>query len=114
MLSSIQDVSYDVESLYTKIFIEETVNYIIEQIYIHKKLIIYSKLILRRLLIKLATYCTFKFDSRFFKQVDGCTMWGPQSIVFRDIYIVKIENGLVILSKSLTEDLYMTFIADRN
>ena len=74
MLSSIQDVSYDLESLYTKIFIEETVNYIIEQIYIHKKLIICSKLILRRLLIKLATYCTFKFDSRFFKQVDGCTM----------------------------------------
>ena len=56
------------------ITIEETINYIIEQIYIHKKLTpICSKLIFRRLLIKLATECTFKFSGRFFKQVDGCT-----------------------------------------
>ena len=45
MLSSIpplqddeKDVSYDVESLFTNIPIEETINYIIEQIYVHKKL----------------------------------------------------------------------------
>ena len=45
MLSSIpplqddeEDVSYDVESLFTNIPIQETINYIIEQIYVHKKL----------------------------------------------------------------------------
>ena len=45
MLSSIpplqddeKDVSYDVESLFTNIPIEETINYITEQIYVHKKL----------------------------------------------------------------------------
>ena len=44
MLSSIsplqddeEDVLYDVESLFTNILIEETINYIIEQIYAHKK-----------------------------------------------------------------------------
>ena len=66
MLSSIPpsqddeaDVSYDVESLFTNIPIEETTNYITEQIYVHKKLTpIYSKLIFGRLLIKLATECT--------------------------------------------------------
>ena len=43
MLSSIppleddeEDVSYDVKSLTTNIPIEETINYIIEQIYVHK------------------------------------------------------------------------------
>ena len=46
------------------------VEYIIEQIYVHKKLTpICSKLIFRRMLIKLATKCTFTFIGRFFKQV---------------------------------------------
>ena len=102
MLSSIlpwqddeEDVSYDVESLFTNILIEETINYIIDQIYVHKKLTpICSKLIFRRLLIKLATECTFKFNSRFLKQVDGCTMGGPLSVTFSDIYMVKMEMML--------------------
>ena len=60
------DVSYDVESLFINIPIEKTINYIIEQIYVHKKLTpVCSKLIFRRLLIKLTTQCTFKFNSRF-------------------------------------------------
>ena len=83
-----EDVSYDVESLFTNISIEETVNYIIEQIYIHKKLApICSKRIFRRLLIKLTTECTFKFNSRFLKQVvDVCTTGGPLSATFSDIW----------------------------
>ena len=55
MLSSIpplqgdeEDVSYDAESLFTNIPIQETINYIIDQIYVHKKLTpICSKLIFR-------------------------------------------------------------------
>ena len=109
MLSSIpplqddeEDVSYDAESLFTNILIQETVNYIIEQIYVHQKLTpIYLKLIFRRLLIKLATECTFKFNNRFLKQVDGCTMGGPLSVTFSDIYMVKMENDVVIPSKPI-------------
>ena len=75
MLSSIpplqddeEDVSYDVESLFANILIQETINYIIEQINVHKKLTpICSKLISRRLLIKLSAECTFKFNNRFLK-----------------------------------------------
>ena len=85
MLSSIpplqddeEDVLYDEESLFTNIPIEETINYIIEQIYVPKKLTpICSKHIFRRLMIKLATESTFKFNSRFLKQMDDCTMGGP-------------------------------------
>ena len=94
MLSSIpplqddeEDVSYDLESLFTNILLQETINYIIEQIYVHKKLMpICLKLIFRRSLIKLATECTFKLNNRFLKQVDGCTMGGPLSVTFSDIW----------------------------
>ena len=101
---------YDFESLFTNIPIEETINYIIEQIYVHKKLTpICSKLIFRRLLIKLATVCTFKFNSKYFKQVDGCIMGGPLSVTFSDIYMVKMENDVVTLSKPI---FYRIFVDD--
>ena len=99
-----QDVSYDVESLFTNIPIEETINYIsLSKLMFIKFMLtpIYSKLIFRRLMIKLATECTFKLNSRFLKQVDGCTMGGPPSITFSDIYMIKMENDVVIPSKPI-------------
>ena len=43
------------------------------------------KLVFRRLLLKLATECTFKFNNIFFKQVDGGTVGGPLSVTYSDI-----------------------------
>ena len=82
MLSSIpplqddkEDVSYDVESMFTDILIEETINYIID---VQNKLAaIFLKMIFIKLLVKLATESTFKFNNRLLKQVDGCTMGEP-------------------------------------
>ena len=90
------------KSLFTNILIGETIHYINEQIYVHTKLTqICSKLIFKILLIKLATECTFKFNSRFFRQVDGCTMGRPLSVTFSDIYIVKMENDILTPSKPI-------------
>ena len=51
-----EGVSYDVESLFTNIPVKETVNYILDQIYVHKALpqICHYRLIFKRLLMKLA------------------------------------------------------------
>ena len=79
-----KEVSYDVDVL----FIEQLlINYIVKQINIKKKLMpVCLKLILRRLLVKLATECTFKLNKRFLKQVDGCTMGIPLSVTFSDMW----------------------------
>ena len=79
-----KEVSYDVDVL----FIEQLlINYIVKQINIKKKLMpVCLKLILRRLLVRLATECTFKLSKRFLKQVDGCTMGKPLSVTFSDIW----------------------------
>ena len=51
-----EDVPYDVESLFTNIPIEKAINHIIEQIYVHKKLVpVRLKLIFGE--------CTFKFSN---------------------------------------------------
>ena len=84
-----EDVSYDVESLFTNIPVKETVNYILDQIYVHKTLqqICYYRLIFKKLLMKLGTEVTFTFNNKFYKQIDGCTMGGPLSVTLSDIYI---------------------------
>ena len=58
-LQEYEDVSYDVESLFTNIPINETIDYILDQIYNKKKLKpICPKLIFKRFLLKLATEVT--------------------------------------------------------
>ena len=84
-IPSLQDdeeyVSYCIESSFTNILIEETTTILLNTFMFIKKLIpICLKLIFRRLLIKLATDCAFKFNNGFFKQLAGCTMEGPQSV----------------------------------
>ena len=60
-------------------------------------------------MIKLATECTFKFNSRFLKHVDGLTMGEPLSVTLSDIYMVKTKNDAVILSKPI---FYCRFVDD--
>ena len=84
-----EDVSYGVESLFTNIPVP-----------------VCSKLIFRKLLIKLAAECTFNFNNRFLKQVDNCTMEGPLSVTFSDIYMVKRGKNDVVIHLNLS------FIAD--
>ena len=60
-------------------------------------------------LIKLVMECTFKFNSRFLKQVDGFTMGGPLSVTLSDIYMVRMEKDVIIQSKPI---FYHTFVDD--
>ena len=59
-------VSYDVASLFTNILLDETIDFIIESIYTHKKLLqIRSKLIYCRLLEKIKKDCMFQLCFKF-------------------------------------------------
>ena len=89
-------VSSDVVSLFTNVPLDETIDYIIESIYTHKKLPqICSKLVFRRLLEKITKDCTFQLCFKFYKQVDGCVMGGPLSVTLSDIYMSKMEDDVV-------------------
>ena len=88
-------VSYDVVSLFTKIPLDETIDYIIESIYTYKKLPqICSKLVFRRLLEKITKDYTFQLCFKFCKPVN-CAMGGPLSVALSDIYMAKVEDGVV-------------------
>ena len=62
-----KNVLYDVKSLFTNVPIQETIDYILDEIYVKNKLLkACSKLIFKRWLLKLRTEKTFMFTSNFF------------------------------------------------
>ena len=103
-------VSYDVDSLFTNIPSMETIDYIIHKIYNEKFLKpICKELIFKRLLYKLTTDCTIQFNQHFYKQIDGCAMGGPLSVILTDIHMVRTENEVV---KPMNPSLYKRFVHD--
>ena len=104
-------VSYDVELLFTIIPVRYTINYILTEIYDqHKLKPMCSKPIFKRLLMKLTTESTFIFNIKYFKQTDGCTMGGPLSVVFSDIYMTKLEKDVILPPRK--PKVYKRFVGD--
>ena len=98
------------EEYVTNVLITETIEYILDEIYVHNKLPkLCSRLIFKRLLLKLTTKSTFKFNSKFYKQSDGCTMGGPLSVTFSNIYLTKLIISKVRSTKPL---FYKRFVDD--
>ena len=67
------------------------------------------KKLFKKLLNKLCKGCTFLADSRLIRQVDGCPMGGPISVVFFNIFFVKMECDAI---KSLKPNLYKHYVND--
>ena len=86
-------VSNDVDSLLTNTQLKETIDCILEQVYVNNKMKpICSKLIFKRLLYKLTTESTFQFNTKFFKQIDRFSMGGPLSVTLSDIHLTRTEK----------------------
>ena len=105
-------VSYDADSLFISITAEETIEYIIYQIYNEKKVPqICSKTIFRRLMYKLTTECAFQFNQNLFKQTEGCSMGGPLSVTLADIHMIRTEKDITplkpIFYKIFVDDIYI-------
>ena len=103
-------VSYEVDSLFTNIPLKDTIDYIVEEIYVNRKTKpICSMLKFKRLLYKLTTECTSQFNTKFFKQIAGCSMGGPLSVTLSDIHLTRTENNVVKPEKPL---FYRRFVDD--
>ena len=66
----------------------------------------------KKLLIKLTREYSFSINSRLIKQIDGCPMGGPISVVFAAIYMCKMEDDVVapikpIFYKRYVDDTYV-------
>ena len=103
-------VSYDVESLFTNIPVHETIDYILDEIYVKKKLPeLCKRSIFKKLLLKLTCENVFMFNDQFYRQINGCTMGGPLSVIMANIYMTKLEIDVVI---PMAPPFYKRFIDD--
>ena len=82
--------SYDVENLYTNVPLRETINIIVNKIFINSEssFIGLSKSCFTKLLEIANTNCFFfLFNGQLYKQCDGLGMDIPQSPIFADIFL---------------------------
>ena len=92
-----EDVSYDVESIFTNIPIKETIDFICDEINNRKKLKpICKQSIFKKVPYKLTTEYTFGVTSRLSKQIDGVAMGGTPSVTLLDHFMNKMEKYVVI------------------
>ena len=76
--------------------IEDMIDYLIQRIYVMEEIKPFcKKFIFTNLLKKLTQECMFSINNRLIKQIDGCPMGGPISVVFSDIYVCKMEEDIV-------------------
>ena len=107
-----KNVSYDVDSLFTKIPVEETIEYIIYQTY-NEKMVpqICSKTISRPLTYKLIAEYAFQFNTNLFKQTEGFNMGGSLSAILTDIHMIRTKKIIVtpwtlITYNKFVDDIY--------
>ena len=106
----------DLDSLFTSIPLDETIDFVLEEIYVRKKLEPFcEKLVFKKLLNKLCKCCTFLADGRLIRQADECPMSGPISVVLSNIFCVKMEFDVVKpLKPKLYKCMSMIFIVNES
>ena len=92
-----EDVSYDVEALFTSIPVADTIDYILHEIYEKNviKPLCDKKLVFRRLLERLTSGCVFSANGKLIKQVDGCPIGGSFSVRMAGICMTKCIREIV-------------------
>ena len=105
-LSAGHFVSIDVVSLFTNIPVDETINIILDALFPSlpdvnpkdQKFKGMSKLIFRRSLEWCLKNNVFIFNSKFYKQIDGCAMGSPLAPILADIFMNSLLEPKIIRS----------------
>ena len=107
-------VSLDVESLFTNVPVDETINIIIQKAYNHPNLppppLPEDEL---RSLLSICTQQTpFQFENRTFIQRDGVSMGSPLGPTFADFYMSHLECNLLSQDRISNPKFYYRYVDD--
>ena len=85
-------LSLDVTNLFTNVPIEETINYLCEQIRVSFQPFLIPTDLLKRLLYTCTSKIPFSFNGKYYRQDDGVAMGTPLGPLLSDIFMSKIEH----------------------
>ena len=116
-------VSFDVESLFTNVPLEETIGIAADYVYSEnsKNTPKFEKSIFIKLL-RIATGGIFEYNGKLYKQVDGVTMGSPLGPTLANIFLANIEQEIFATDKNFhprmycryVDDIFTVFSADQN
>ena len=88
-----EDVSFNVESLFTNIPVKEITEFICDEVYNRKKVQpVCKESIFKKLLYKITTECTFSLTGKLRKQIDGVVIGGTLSVTLSGCFMNKMEK----------------------
>jgi hypothetical protein len=106
-------ISFDVESLFTNVPINETIDLIANYVYAQDedKQPPFKKLIFKRMLT-LATGGFFMYNGKMYQQVDGVTMGSPLGPTLANFFLAHYESKLLSVHKEFHPRLYLRYVDD--
>lgn len=109
-----QMLSLDVESLFTNVPVEDTINIIIEAAYNHPTVAPpqYPPEVLRKLLKICTTETPFQFNGTSYVQVDGVSMGSPLGPTFADFYMSALENYVLSQENRVSNPVFFVRYVD--
>ena len=89
-------ISFDVKSLFTNVPFDETIETILQKVYVEKKI---KTSIPKPTLLELLLLCTkhlhFRFDGEIYTQIDGVTMGSPLVPLLANIFVISLEEKVL-------------------
>ena len=115
--TEITEVSYDVESLFTNIPLDDTIDKLVSKIFknssIYKyKNVIFTKDTLKEALCLCAKDQLFLFNNEIWLQTDGNSMGSPLGPPLANFYVSYIEEECIDFDSNISPDFYTRYVDD--
>ncbi|KAH9591590.1 Alpha-(1,6)-fucosyltransferase [Schistosoma haematobium] len=86
-------LSLDVSSLFTNIPLQETVDFICNELTERRIETPIPASAIKQLILRCTMNAQFRFDNEYYRQLDGIAMRSPLGPLVADIFLAKLENG---------------------
>ena len=89
-------ISFDVKSLFTNVPLDETIETILQKVYVEKKIkTSILKPILKELLLLCTKHLHFRFNGETYTQIDGVAMESPLGPLLANIFMISLEEKVL-------------------
>ena len=89
-------ISFDAKSLFTNVPLDETIETILQKLYVEKKIkTSIPKPILKELLLLYTKHLLFRFNGETYTQIDGVAMESPLGPLLANIFMISLEEKVL-------------------
>ena len=89
-------ILFDVKSFFTNVPLGETIETILEKVYVKKKIETpLPKPIIKELLLLCTTYLDFRFNDEIYILIDGVAMGFPLGLLLANIFMILLEQNVL-------------------